>query len=355
MNKLASKVRAGRLHAFADAESAYRAGLWAKAVLFDDVDAEAWCGRNSLAITRASSEAINAAGGFLVPDEILAAIIKLRELYGALRATAQIVPMGRGAMSVPRETAGLSVFFVSEGVAPTESQMVLDNVGLVAKKLAALARASAELDEDAAVDLGEWLTSALAFAFAKKEDDCGFNGDGTSTYGGTRGITQLLLDGNHNAGKVTAAAGHDLFTEIDATDLASLIAACPSYAFARARWFVSTYGYGQTFARLAATGGGLVTTIVDGQLQANYLGFPVTFAQVLPTSGSQLGKVMIAFGDMSLAATIGDRRAVGLKRSSQRYFDQDQIGFMGTERVDIVVHDLGDNTTAGPIVGLVGG
>src|SRR5207302_1863092 len=139
------------------------------------------------------------------------------------------------------------------------------------------------------------------------------------------------------------------------TDLASLIAACPGFALPRARWFISTYGYGQTFARLAATTGGLVATIVDGRLQANYLGFPVTFAHVLPTSGSQTGKVMIAFGDMQLATTIGDRRTVGLRRSDQRFMDSDQIAFLGTERVDIVVHSLGDSSLAGPVVGLVGG
>jgi HK97 family phage major capsid protein len=181
-----SKVRAGRLCAFKTEDAAYRAGLWAKAALFDDVKAEAWCARNGLTLTRASNEATNTAGGALVPDEIMVPIIALRETYGALRATAQVVPMGRDAMSVPRETAGLTVYFLGEATAPTESQMAVDNVGLVAKKLGSLTRVSSELDEDAAIDIGEWLASALGFAFAKKEDECGFNGDGTSTYGGIR-------------------------------------------------------------------------------------------------------------------------------------------------------------------------
>ena len=32
----------------------------------------------------------------------------------------------------------------------------------------------------------------------------------------------------------------------------------------------------------------------------------------------------------------------------------DQVGVRGTERFHIVAHDLGDGTTAGPLVGLVG-
>jgi hypothetical protein len=40
---------------------------------------------------------------------------------------------------------------------------------------------------------------------------------------------------------------------------------------------------------------------------------------------------MILFGDLSLAATLGDRCTVTLRGSDQRYLDQDQLGFLGTE------------------------
>ncbi len=77
--------------------------------------------------------------------------------------------------------------------------------------------------------------------------------------------------------------------------------------------------------------------------------------QVLPqTSATQTGSVMIAFGDLSQAAVLGDRRELRLKFLTERFADTDQIGIIGTERVDIVAHSLGDNTTAGPVVGLVG-
>jgi hypothetical protein len=55
-----------------------------------------------------------------------------------------------------------------------------------------------------------------------------------------------------------------------------------------------------------------------------------------------------------LAAAVGERRVATIRKSDDRYFEQDQVGILGTERVDIVVHDAGDNTTAGPIVGLMG-
>jgi HK97 family phage major capsid protein len=55
---------------------------------------------------------------------------------------------------------------------------------------------------------------------------------------------------------------------------------------------------------------------------------------------------------MSKAVAFGDRRSVSIRRSDERYFETDQIGVMGTERVDIVVHDIGTASVAGPLVAL---
>jgi hypothetical protein len=41
---------------------------------------------------------------------------------------------------------------------------------------------------------------------------------------------------------------------------------------------------------------------------------------------------------------------VTIKRSDHRYFENDQIGLLGTERFDINNHDLGDTSNAGPLV-----
>src|SRR5439155_23472989 len=121
-------------------------------------------------------ETINSQGGFLLPDEIFGTIVVVREKFGAFRRAAQVVSMRRDVMSVARRTSGITVTFLSEGTAPTESQTGFDNVNLVAKKCSALIRASSELDEDSPTDLGEFLVNELGYAYAVKEDACGFNG-----------------------------------------------------------------------------------------------------------------------------------------------------------------------------------
>ena len=71
-------------------------------------------------------------------------------------------------------------------------------------------------------------------------------------------------------------------------------------------------------------------------------------------TSSLSGAVMLAFGDMYAGAALGQRRGITLARSSDRYFDQDQIAVLGTERFHANVHDIGDNNNFGSIAALVG-
>ncbi len=61
-------------------------------------------------------------------------------------------------------------------------------MSLVAKKFGALTKYSRELAEDAVVNLGDYIAGEVAYAFANKEDDAGFNGDGTSSFNGIVGL-----------------------------------------------------------------------------------------------------------------------------------------------------------------------
>jgi HK97 family phage major capsid protein len=63
---------------------------------------------------------------------------------------------------------------------------------------------------------------------------------------------------------------------------------------------------------------------------------------------------MLLYGNFALAATMGSRRGFTVNVLQERYAEFDQLGIVGTTRFDIVVHDLGDGTTAGPVVGLIG-
>ena len=316
-----------------------------------------WCEESGIPVTRAASEGINSAGGSLVPSEFLSLLYSVLELRGAIRATAEIVPIGRDVATATKVLTGWTAYFVGEGTAPTQSQPGLSALNFVAKKLATYTIVSSELEEDALIDIGDLLMTLAAYAFASKEDDCAFNGDATSTYGGVSGICPMLLDGSHNAGKVTAASGHDTFLEIDQNDLTNLIGKVPAYALVDAGWFVSQMGYATALCRIAGDMGGItIQETATGRRLPHIMGFPVYLTQVLPQVTTDLsGQVMLLFGDMRKAVTLADRRQPTIARADQaQTFIQDQVQFRVTERIDINVQDLGDNTTAGAVVGLVG-
>lgn len=329
-----------------------RAGQWLLATIYGQEKATAWCKSNGVAIVKATGEGLGSTGAFLVPPELSKAILDLRDSYGAFRRRARILPMASDTMTVARHTGGTATFFTAGNAAATESNTNLDAIDLTAKKIGTLIRISSELEEDAATDIVDFVANEIAFAFAAQEDDCAFNGDGTSAYGGMRGIGTIVLDGNHAKAKVTAAAGHNTFLTLDSIDLANLLGAVQAAAIPNAAWFCSQTCFAQTFCRLGATY--LPMADADGIMTPHYLGFPVILTQKLPLISTTLtGKTMLAFGDMYLGGVLGQRRGITLARSADRYLDQDEIAILGTERFQTIIHDIGDNTNFGSVAALV--
>ena len=333
-------------HVNAD-EIARGAAAWFMRALGNDE--RAWkIGGPYLPVQRASGS-----GDFLVPAEIADVIIAFRDL-AVFRANASVYSMESDTLDVPRRSSSLTVNFVAEGTALAESKVIWDAIGFAAKKAAAFARLSNELDEDAAPDVGAYLLVDSGTSLGLFEDDCGFNGDGTSPYGGVVGLCPALLDGAHDAGKVFAASGHNTFGSLDASDLTALMQALPDKFWPNAKFFCSGYAAAATFMRLGATTAGTRMTALGLRPQLQFAGIPVVITPKLPGAGDQQGKIMLLFGDLRLAAALGSRRELTLATSGQRYFELDQTAFRVTSRFDITCNDLGDNAAAGAIVGLVG-
>lgn len=351
--------RHGKLKAFTgkDAEyNAYKSGQWFRAAILGNHRAQTWCQKNGVEFRAAMSEGINTAGGVLVPSEMEQTIITLREDYGVFRANTRVRPMGRDTLLIPRRTAGLTAYWVGEGVAITASDMALDQVQLVAKKLATLTYLSTELDEDAIVSIIDALTQEIALALATMEDTCGFTGAGNATHGGIWGLTNRILDAANTTGAVDCVtAGHDTFAEVDNADLAALMGKLPVYALRNAKFYCSQIAKALVFGRLKAVAGGNTVETLSGGVQDTYLGYPIVVSQVLPTSTGDLNNLpMLFFGDLSLAASMGDRRGISVMQDRSIKFVEDQIAVKATERIDINIHDLGTTSVAGPIVGLIG-
>ncbi|MCL4799018.1 MAG: phage major capsid protein [Burkholderiales bacterium] len=333
---------------------AFAAGQWLRA-LYGDRGAIAWCGANGLEV-RAMSGQILSQGGALVPDQLSATIIDLADSHGVFRMRSDVWPMNTDTLTVPRSASDPEVNFVEESAEIPDSEGAWETVNLVARKAASLVRVPTELMDDSPIAIADRVAFQIGRAFAKKEDECGFLGDATSTYGGMRGVFHLLVDGSHDGGQVLAGANHDTFAEIDAADLAALVAALPEVAYDGAGFYCSHRAWGLTFFRILQGLAGNAVSDLAGDIPKAYGGFPVYTSPVLPAGATTdySGQVMIAFGNLRLASKLGLRRDIRLQILTERYAEFDQIGIKATERFHALVHDIGDATTAGPLVGLIG-
>lgn len=358
-DELAAKPKAPRIDVrqpkpkhFESGEDAYKAGQFLRAVGWNDPKAALWCrehGVDLLASQSGMNTTANSAGGYLVPLELESAIIRLVDEYGVFRRNARVVPMASDSLMIPRRTGGLSAYWVNENSDATVSQITYDAVQLTAKKLQAVCRYSSEIGEDAVVSIADEIAREMAQAFAYSEDVAGFNGDGTSTYGGVYGATVKLAAGS----TYTALTGNTAFSTLDLEDFEGIAGSLPLWARNGAAWFISPQGFAASMQRLAWAAGGNTTANIAGGTGMSFLGYPVVLSTVLnSTLTAQTSTIIALFGNMNMAVTLGTRRGITIKMAGERYIEFDQVGVFGTQRLDINVHEIGTASAAGPLLAL---
>ena len=341
----------GRLKHLKSQESAYKFGRWALGALGHQKSAD-WCKANGLSLVRMKGhvEGINSQGGYAVPDDFESELINLREQYGVFRRNARVVAMGSDVKRLPKRAGTVTAYFVGEAQAITESQQSLDQVQLVAKKLGVLTTISSELNEDNIVGLGDDLAGEIAYAFALKEDDCGFNGDGTSTYGGIVGLANALTDATYQV----SDGSQTTYSAVTQAEISAGFRKLPAWAAQRnnIKIFCSKNAYHGIFERLAMAAGGVTAAEMSNGLTApKFFGYPVEFAQVIPVTESG-GATFAYIGDLAQGCIFGDRRqqTVAFSDSALNAFEQDELAVRGTQRFDIVCANVGSASAYGALV-----
>lgn len=334
-----------------DAErNAFVSGQFMLANAFGNANATRWCNTNGLQVSNVMTTGDNSKGGFFVPDEMSQTLIRLREERGIFPQFANRVPMGADIIRIPRLLADVTAYWVGEGVEITASDVTLGDAELMARKLGALTKVSSELDEDAVVEIGDMITLSMAYAQADKIDEAGFNGDGTSTYGGVVGLKNAL----HANAIQDAASGNTGATSLDLADWESTVGKLPQYPGSTPRWFMnSAVYYASPMSLMNAAGGNTNVTLANGIQKPMFLGFPVEFVQVMPsTTGASVSTILAYFGDLRLGSSYGVRRSVRTEVSVERFFELDLIAIKSTERIAINNHERGDSIKTRPIVAL---
>lgn len=344
----ATVKRHGKLKAFKSDFDAYASGQFLRATIGKNDVAAQWCKEHG--IMNVHSTTTNSAGGYLVPEGFENAIINLREEYGVFRQNARVYPMTEPIVYVPRRQSGFTAYYVGENSAGTESDASFSQVKLDAKKLMILTRLSQELSDDAIIQLADFVAQEMAYAFAVQEDQAGFLGDGTSTYGGILGLRNALLAGS----TVTAIAGDNTFEELEFAFFQNAVGKLPRFPGIRPAWYVHNALYWNAMVRLAnAAGGNNIASVQAGPTGLSFMGYPVVLVNALPSALSDLASTVVGFfGDLAMTATLGSNAGISIVTDSSRYFEYDQIAVRCTQRYDIVVHEVGTASAAGPMIAL---
>ena len=294
-----------------------------------------------------------------VPEEFGTDLIKLREEYGVARRLCKMVPMNSDTRTDPKFVSGLTSYFTGENAAATTSDMQHQVVRLTARKMTCLSTYSSELNEDSVIDFGNTLAQEMSYSNALKEDQCFIDGDGTSTYGHIRGLKSMfatLTIGTAPGFRDTTTS--NTWAAMVIADLTSLIANVPVYAQAGMKFLCSSQFYYTVMVPLLNAAGGVTgSELQNGFRQPMFQGIPVMFSQVMGTA-TATSTIAVFLGNFALGCSFGDRRKQTLEFSREatiggvNLFEYDMIAIKCSQRMDINVHSIGDNTTAGPILAL---
>ena len=345
-----------RSKVFSTSEEAYKFGAWCAAIAGAPW-AKQFCADKGIGMEKAMSAGSNADGGFLIPIEFEPTVLRLVEKYGIFRQNAKMVPVQGDSYTYPRRKSGVTAYFTAEGVAGTESTPKYDLITLTPRELMALSKSSNKLNEASAVSIADELATEFGIAFAYTEDNCGFNGDGTSTYGGITGARAALraVDTTISNIKGLYVGTGNLYSELVLADFNNVAGLLPQYAEAGAKWYCHKKFWESVMKKLALAAGGVTAQeIISGVRTPTFLGYPVVVSQVMPSTEAN-SQVCCLFGDLAMAADFGQKSgmSIAVSDSALNAFEKNQLCWRGVSSFDAVVHDVGNTTDAGPLVGLI--
>jgi HK97 family phage major capsid protein len=305
---------------------------------------------------RAMTEGTAADGGYLPAKEFLSTLIEKRFLSNAMRAVANIIPLGTFETEITIENAYPTAGYVAEGIAigaagqtptaPGETSPTFSNLILKPKTMRVFTKVSNELLADAGTRGPNFNVEAiLARQYGKvmgeKEENAFVVGTGTGMPKGCFAYT-----GGSEVGAITTAAGNT--TTFTIQNLLDVVTTLKRQYRANAKWVMTDAVFSKIRSLLMVQSANTAATsnrtdayapfawsLGDGRLQDGepdrLFGFPVVC--VAQGNAVSAGNVVAAFGDFSYYH-IGEREGVSIKVAREAYLETNQTGVFAFARHD---------------------
>jgi HK97 family phage major capsid protein len=344
----------GRLRAFENAKDAYSVGMWFKSKS-GDAEARRWCQDHGIE-ARAQGSTGSTTGAAFVPDVLSSTVIRLVDEYSAFAQNAQNVQMPSDVLLFPRRTAGATAYWINENVAITASDPTSNQVTLTAKKVTGAVTIASELLQDSIVSIADWIAAELALTLGNAVEDAAWSGN-PSNAPAVAGLVTTYTGGLLAASAATYAASlvtgaGDTPDEITKANLLAMMAKVPQHSRQGAKWFCSPFFFASCMQSLDLAQGGSVG--MSQGMGLTFLGSPVVLTDRLPSGADSTGVIMALYGNMANSSYYGVRQGIEIASSDQVNFLSDQTVIRAVARVAINHANLGTDTVAGPMIGLVG-
>lgn len=281
-------------------------------------------------------EKVPSEGGFLVPEEFRAELLRLSLDTAIVRPRARVVPMSSATLRFPMIDStsnvssvfgGVVVYRTEEGAELTESAATFGSIKLEATKQTALAHVTNELVRDAAGGFGMFIEQIFPEAIAWYEDLDFLTGSGV-------GEPLGALNPNNNAlisvAKETGQAASTLVWE----NIIRMYARMLPSSLSRAVWIASpdTFAELATMALTVGTGGSAVwLTDGTGAPTLTLLGRPIIMSEKAPAVLGTKGD--LSFVDFGMYL-IGDRQNMTVDSSPHVKFTSDKTTYRVIQRND---------------------
>lgn len=291
-------------------------------------------GNTSLEVRDALSVGVDQNGGFTVPDEFERQLVQALEENNIFRSLAKTIRTNSGTRTIPIATDSGSASWIEEGAAIQESDMSFSQETLSAYKLGCMIKVSNELLNDSAFDIAAHIAHRFGVRFGNAEEDAFINGTGPSANPQTTPSqpTGILTSLTPTAGNTTANAQTVHFDNIY-------------------KLYYSLKSPYRRNASFLCNETLLLQLMLIKDKNDNYiwkpgleigkpdtiLGRPIYTSGYMPAitgnATTDKNKKVLLFGDFSYY-WIADRQSRTLKRLNELYAVTDQVGFIGTQRVD---------------------
>ncbi|HUX00240.1 MAG TPA: phage major capsid protein [Phycisphaerae bacterium] len=271
-------------------------------------------------------------GGYTIPDEYQPDIVRMIESVGIVAQLGRPIPLGAGTRHIARRLGGADFYFKAAGTAGTESTPTFGMLDMAPETLIGLIDVDMELDEDAMVNLGDYLASEFAYGAARKEDQMAFVGTGSPADGGITGIL--------NSDRVTIvdmAGTKDAFADLAYDDLVELEANVWDGAQANARYLMHRTILA-LIKKLKDTANMPIWQPPAAQEPSTMNGYPYSLSGLMRgTAATAVSTTFLAFGDFAQGLYLGRRGQLRIDFSDAVGFKNYQRCWRAIERVDIAV------------------